>query len=145
AIDVPDICVVPPPFFVDVTDVPGAKMSTHRPQFDDTLWPFHTARLSLWSVAATVIASGVRAGDVVHASTPEFPAATVVGMPAETARCTASSTVDVAPPPMLIVSTAGFFAFCTTQSIPATTVSHGAEPLQSNTRTATTDVPFATP
>jgi hypothetical protein len=42
----------------DVTDIPGAKMSTHEPRFENV------ARASVAVDAATVIADGALAGEV---------------------------------------------------------------------------------
>lgn len=53
----------------DVMFTPGAKMSTHVPKLEND------ALTSLMSVAPAVTALGVRAGDVLHASAPPFPAA----------------------------------------------------------------------
>jgi len=53
----------------EVMDTPGAKRSRHVPQF------VNQAASSELPVAPTVIASATRAGEVVHGSTDEFPAA----------------------------------------------------------------------
>lgn len=54
---------------------PGAKMSTTEPKLEKD------ARVSAIVVAPTVLALGARAGDVVPASAPSFPAATVTWTP----------------------------------------------------------------
>lgn len=73
----------------DVIPEPGAKKSTQVPKFE------YDARPSELVVAATVIADGSRAGDVLQASTLLLPAATTIVTPALTAFRTA-----VAPPPL---------------------------------------------
>jgi len=54
---------------------PGAKMSTTEPKLEKD------ARVSAIVVAPTVLALGARAGDVVPAFAPSFPAATVTWIP----------------------------------------------------------------
>jgi hypothetical protein len=73
--DVPEMAFVDPLFQADVIETPGAKMSTQVPKFEND------ARLSEESLAATVSAEGVRAGDVLHASAFELPAATATVTP----------------------------------------------------------------
>ena len=82
-------------------DEPGAKMSTHEPKFE------YEARVSVESVAPTVMADGALAGDAVHASAFELPAATTTVMPLATARATASFIDALDPPPRLMLRTAG--------------------------------------
>ncbi len=60
-------------------------MSRHEPQFEND------AFRSELSVAPTVMASGARAGDVVHASALLFPAAATTTIPSATADATAAS------------------------------------------------------
>ena len=56
------VVAVSPPMYADVIDPPGANRSTHGPKFEND------ARVSDSSVAPTVIASGVDAGLLPHAS-----------------------------------------------------------------------------
>src|SRR6266508_2542318 len=69
----------------DVMLTPGPKMSTHVPKFEND------ARVSVLSVAATVMAAPTRAGDVVQASVLLLPAAMQNVTPALIAPLTASS------------------------------------------------------
>ena len=63
AIDVPEMVLtaVSASIQLEVMPVPGAKMSTQVPMFE------YTARVSVLSVAPTVMAEGVRAGEVPQA------------------------------------------------------------------------------
>ena len=56
-------------FHAEVMLLPGAKMSRHVPKFENE------ARASELVVAPTVLAAATRAGEVVHASVFELPAA----------------------------------------------------------------------
>jgi hypothetical protein len=56
-------------FHAEVMLLPGAKMSRHVPKFENE------ARASELVVAPTVLAAATRAGEVVHASAFELPAA----------------------------------------------------------------------
>ena len=71
AIDVPEIVFVAVSlvFHDDVMLLPGAKMSTQVPKFENE------ERASLVVVEPTVIALATRAGEVPHASRLSFPAA----------------------------------------------------------------------
>src|SRR5687767_5370953 len=71
AMDVPLMVLVAVslPIQAEVTLSPGAKMSTQVPQLENQ------ARASVLLVAATVIASGVRAGVLLQASPLSLPAA----------------------------------------------------------------------
>src|SRR6185295_12847108 len=71
AIDVPEIVLVAVSlvFHDEVILLPGAKMSTHVPKFEND------ERASVVVVEPTVIALATRAGDVLQASTLSLPAA----------------------------------------------------------------------
>src|SRR5207253_9489863 len=84
-------------------------------------------------------------GETLQASVLPLPAATVKTMPELTAPATASFSAFETPPPRERFATAGLTAFCATQLTPAMTADVEPEPLQSSTRTATSDTPFATP
>src|SRR5437899_6578240 len=118
---------------------PGPKMSTHVPKFEND------ARVSLLSVAATVMAAATRAGDVVQASVLLVPAAMQNVTPALIAPLAESSSACDAPPPRDMLATAGRMRFCATQFTPAMTPELVPDPLQLRTRTATSATPFATP
>src|SRR5512133_3772028 len=97
-----------------------------------------------------VMAVGVRAGEDLHAScaTPPWlplPAATAYGTPLAMEFATAWSSAVEAPPPRLMLATAGFTALAVTQSMPAMTPDVVPLPEQLSTRTATSVTPFATP
>lgn len=118
---------------------PGAKRSTQDPQLEKD------ALLSFWSLAATVTAPRVLAGEVLHASWSSLPAAMEKGIPAARALSTAWFWVTLRAPPKDILPTAGLTAFRVTQSIPAITPWVLPEPSQPNTRTGATLAPLATP
>ena len=103
AIDVPDndATRVVLPMNAEVMLWPGAKMSTQVPQLEND------ARESTDVDAATVIASGALAGDRKQAFVFSLPAATTYVMPSATARATAAFTALLAPPPRLMLATAG--------------------------------------
>src|SRR5689334_4548635 len=107
AIDVPEIVFVAVSlvFHDDVMLLPGAKISTHVPKFEND------ARASVVVVAPTVIALGSRAGELPQASRLSFPAATAKVTPSATAAATALSTADEAAPPRLMLATAGWPAW----------------------------------
>ena len=97
-------------------------------------------------VDPTVSALAAEAGEAVQASVLELPAATTTLMPSATARSTASLRPWAVPPPRLMLSTAGPLTWSAmAQSMPAMTPDMVPEPLQSRTRTATSDTPLATP
>src|SRR5436190_10635994 len=128
----------------EVMLTPGAKMSTQVPVLA------HTGLWSVESVALTVMAAGARAGEVVQASTAlplasPLPAATHMTTPALTAPVIESSTACDAPPPRDMLATAGLMALVATQFTPAMTPEFVHEPLQSSTRTASSETPLATP
>src|SRR5262249_51110946 len=141
AIDVPLIVFVAVllEFQSDVMFTPGPKISTHVPKFENE------ARVSVLSVAATVIAAATRAGDVVQASTLLLPAAMENVTPELIAPLTALSSAEDAPPPSDMLATAGWIAFAATQFTPAMTPEFVPDPLQFRTRTATRETPLATP
>src|SRR5687767_15163107 len=85
----------------EVMATPGAKRSTHDPKFENV------ARVSDWSVAPTVMASGARAGENVHASPFALPAATTTVMPARVILATAESSAALPDPPSDMFTTAG--------------------------------------
>ena len=66
----PEMVLVRPLFQREVMSTPGAIMSTQGPRSEKE------ARLSRLSEAATVSASGTRAGERLHALRPEFPGST---------------------------------------------------------------------
>ena len=106
AIDVPLIVLVElPGIHADVMLTPGANRSTQVPKFEND------ARVSVLSVAPTVIASGVAAGEKVHASADELPAATAYVTPAAVERVTAASSVASNEPPRLMLAAAGTLGF----------------------------------
>jgi hypothetical protein len=81
---------------------PGAKRSRHAPKLE------YEARASVIVVAPTVRPDALfPPGDVVHASTFEFPAAETTVMPSLYARSTADSKDALLPAPKLILMTAG--------------------------------------
>jgi len=118
---------------------PGANRSTHVPKFENE------DRASDVVVEPVVIAFAARAGDDVHASVLLLPAATAIGTPAFDRLFTAVSRVLDAPPPRLILATAGAMKFARTQSTPEITPEVDPEPEQSSTRTPRGIELFATP
>jgi hypothetical protein len=81
----------------------------------------HEAFASAMVMAPTVMAAGARAGLVLAASVPSFPAATATGTPALAKAVMALSTVVEAPPPSDMDATEGrpvFGALDATQLIP---------------------------
>src|SRR5262245_35567276 len=92
------------------------------------------------------MALGARDGEDAQASAFELPAATTTVMPSLVAPATAASTAVFAPPPRLMLSTAGPPVWsAAAQLMPATTSDVHPEPLQSSTRTGTRVTPLATP
>ena len=81
---------------------PGAKMSRHVPKLEND------DRASVFVVEPTVTAAGARAGDELQASTLLLPAATTNVTPALIELFTAVSSAVLAPPPRLMLATAGF-------------------------------------
>ena len=80
------------------------------------------ARLSVMSLAATVSALGVRAGEVLQALIPPLlPAATAYTTPLAIDAVNASSSAWNVLPPRLMFATAGLMACAVTQSTPAIT------------------------
>jgi hypothetical protein len=117
-------------------------MSTHVPQ----LLKYDFSSPS--SIAPTVMASAVDAGDLLHASPLSLPAATTVKTPAWYAAPMASSYRLEPPPPRLIERTAGrprSVASFTAHSIPAVTLDIDPDPWQLNTCTEMIVTPLATP
>src|SRR5205085_12013178 len=110
---------------------PGAKMSTHEPKLEKL------ERASDDVDDATVIASGARAGEPLHAFEFSLPAATTMVTPALVALRIAVSVAVDAPPPRLMFATDGPEWFCATQFMPETTPESEPEPSQPSTRTAT--------
>ena len=115
AMEVPEIVTVAvgEVHHAEVIDCPGAKMSTHGPQFEND------ARMSFDAVAPTVMAVGSLAGDFVQASELSLPAATAKVIPSRTPLATALLMAEVAVPPRDMLATAGTPAWWsrTTQSI----------------------------
>jgi hypothetical protein len=86
----------------DVIPLPGANMSRQDPKFE------YDARTSVVVVAPTVSAEfTLLAGDRVHASTLEFPAAATTVMPSRNARSIAAFNESLLPAPRLRFMTAG--------------------------------------
>src|SRR6266542_3314128 len=123
----------------EVMLTPGAKMSTQVPKLENE------ARLSLMSVAPTVIAAGTRAGLKLQALALLLPAAMAYVTPELIELATALSNVVSMPPPRLMLATAGVTLLAVTQSMPAATCAVVPLPLQFRTRTATSCTPLATP
>src|SRR5262245_18528295 len=141
AIEVPEIMFVAVSLLTqaEVMATPGANRSRQRPLFENE------ARLSLMSVAPTVIASATRAGVCWHALAFELPAESEYVTPEAIELRTALSVAVSGPPPRLMFATAGLIEFPVTQSIPAITCAKVPLPEQSRTRTATSETPLATP
>ena len=83
------------------THWPGASRSTQLPKFEKT------ARLSVLSLAPTVIAPGTRAGERRQALLFSLPADTTTWKPASSRLRTASSSIGWASAPRLMLTTAG--------------------------------------
>src|SRR6266545_1688978 len=120
AIEVPLMVLVAVSLVIqdEVMLTPGAKMSTQVPKLENE------ARLSLMSVAPTVIAAGTRAGLKLQALALLLPAAMAYVTPELIELATALSNVV---------------------SMPAATCAVVPLPLQFRTRTATSCTPLATP
>src|SRR5215212_5854683 len=88
---------------------PGATMSTHVPKFEKL------ERASLLVVEPTVMAAPTRAGEEPHASALLLPAATANVTTELIALATAESSVELMPPPRLMLATAGRMRFAATQ------------------------------
>src|SRR4029434_10411142 len=86
---------------VDLMLEPGAKMSTQVPKLEKD------DRASLLVVEPTVMAAGTRAGEEVQAVALELPAATAKVTLRLMAPLTAVSSALLAPPPRLMLATAG--------------------------------------
>src|SRR5918996_5282147 len=104
-------------------------MSVQGPKFEKA------ARLSLISLALTVSASGVEAGENPHASVPLLAEATTQVTPYRMDFVMASFNGWKRPPARLAFATAGFLWLKVIQSTPATTASNVPLPEQSSTRT----------
>src|SRR6266511_45284 len=141
AIEVPLMVLVAVSLVIqdEVMLTPGAKMSTQVPKLENE------ARLSLMSVAPTVIAAGTRAGLKLQALALLLPAAMAYVTPELIELATALSNVVSMPPPRLMLATAGVTLLAVTQSMPAATCAVVPLPLQFRTRTATSCTPLATP
>ncbi len=118
---------------------PGAKRSRHVPKFEND------ERASVVVVEPTVIAFAARAGDELQALVLLLPAATAIGTPELERLFTAVSSALEAPPPRLMLATAGLIWLFVTQSTPAITPEVEPEPLQSSTRTPRSMTLLATP
>ena len=108
---------------------PGANKSRHVPKFENE------DLASVDVVEPTVIAFAALAGDELHALALLFPAATAITTPAFERLLTAVSSALEAPPPRLMLATAGAMKFWRTQSTPAITPEVEPDPLQLSTRT----------
>src|SRR5262245_3735022 len=124
---------------VDVMLDPGAKMSTQVPKLEND------DRASVLVVEPTVMAAGTRAGDELQAFALEFPAATAKVTVRAMAPLTAESSALLAPPPRLMLATAGRTRLFATQFTPAITPELLPEPLQLSTRTGCSRTALATP
>ena len=126
-------------FQAEVMLEPGANTSRQVPKFEND------ERASVLVVAPTVSAAGTRAGELPQASAFELPAATAYTTPAAIELLIAASSALEAPPPRLMLATAGRTRLAVTQSTPGITPEVDPEPLQSSTRTACSVTPLATP
>ena len=102
-------------------------------------------RASVLVVAPTVTAAGTRDGEPAQALVFSLPAATAKVTPAAIAPFTAVSSAVEAPPPRLMLATAGLTWLCLTQSTPAMTPEFEPEPVQPRTRTGWTTALSAMP
>ena len=145
AIDVPLIATNPFAFVeeAETIETPGALTFTQLPRFEKP------TNVSFTSVAPTVIAAAMRAGDDQQASDPAFPAAATVVTPALIIVMTAWSSMIDAELARLMFATIGVpgdARFCrATQSRPARSEAPEPLPLQPSTRTGTMRTDFATP
>src|SRR3954468_24757784 len=114
----------------DVIEEPGAKMSTHVPKFEKD------ERASVEVVEPTVMAAAVRAGETLEAFWFSLPAATAKTTPALMALLTAVSSAEDAPPPRLMLATAGSTRLDASQLTPEMTPEVEPDPWQLSTRTA---------
>ena len=101
-----------PPIIAERMPTPGANRSTPAPKLEKL------ARLSLPSVAATVIASGTLAGPCWETSLLSLPAETTTVIPLAITLRTAFSLFSLGSPPRLMLTTAGFCALAAIQSSP---------------------------
>src|SRR5262245_61056389 len=85
----------------DVMLEPGAKMSRQVPKFENE------DRASVLVVEPTVMAAPTRAGELLHALALELPAAMAKVTLRLMAPTTALSSAVLAPPPRLMLATAG--------------------------------------
>jgi len=115
---------------VDLMEEPGAKMSTQVPKLEKE------ERASVLVVEPTVMALGTRAGEELHALALELPAATAKVTPRLMAPLTAESRALLAPPPRLMLATAGRVVVPATKLTPEMTPELLPEPVQPSTRTA---------
>src|SRR5688572_25496653 len=116
AMEVPSMVFVPPYSHAEVIPSPGANRSTHGPKLVN-----HEACWSHWLLAATVSASGERAGDQLQASSEALAAATATVTPDQIRFWMASSTAWLAHPASDRLATAGVPCVHRTQSMPAIT------------------------
>src|SRR5512145_1429037 len=93
----------------------------------------------------TVVAFDALAGENVHASAPELPAATPTKTPLFARLFSALFTDALNPPPSDKFATAGLVWFAATQSIPAITDDQLPEPAQFSTLTPYRLTSLATP
>src|SRR5688500_2623584 len=115
-------------------------MSTQVPMFENE------ERASVCVVEPTVMAFAARAGETLHAFAPLLlPAATAIETFALCRLFTAVSSALEAPPPRLMLATAGGVWFRRTQSTPAITPEFVPEPEQLSTRTPRNKTFLATP
>src|SRR5690606_24778849 len=113
----------------EVISEPGANMSTHGPMLENE------ERTSVDVVDATVMTSDTRFGEPRQASELALPAATAKKTPAAIPALTALSMAGLAPPPRLMLATAGRRRLAVTHSTPAMTFDTGPAPEQPSTRT----------
>ena len=118
---------------------PGAKMSTQLPKLEND------ARASLLVVAPTVIASPTRAGEEFARVGVGVAGGDRVGDPGGDRVATAVSSALDAPPPRLMLATAGLTRFAVTQSTPAITPDVDARSAAAQHANANRRTPLATP
>src|SRR5688500_6316251 len=118
---------------------PGAKRPRQVPKLEND------ERASVLVVEPTVMAFTARAGDELQAFVLLLPAATTMATPELDRLLTALSSAVDAPPPRLMLATAGLMRLFRTQSTPAITPEVDPEPEQLSTRTPRSNALLATP
>mmetsp|Transcript_30935 Transcript_30935/g.78134 ORF Transcript_30935/g.78134 Transcript_30935/m.78134 type:complete len:273 (+) Transcript_30935:1099-1917(+) len=141
ACEVPDSVLVAVLFALCAarTSAPGANRSTQGPVL------VSSNRLSLRSVAPTVMAPRTREGLCSHASPRRLPAELTTVMPSSSRLCTARSRLGEPRLSSDSSTTAGRLASARTALMPATTALTTPLPAQSSTRTGTIRTSLAAP